>query len=59
MFLVLLLTTLAGALVGSLTGALEGLRAQGLAYSAAARDNIAASRLDPSTVDAVAAVPCG
>jgi putative ABC transport system permease protein len=56
-FLVLLLTTLAGALVGSLTGALEGLQAQGLAYSAAARDNIAASRLEPTTVDAVAAVP--
>ena len=56
-FLVLLLTTLAGALVGSLTGALDGLQAQGLVYSAAARDNIAASRLDPATTDAVAAVP--
>ena len=56
-FLVLLLTTLAGALVGSLTGALDGLQAQGLVYSAAARDNIAASRLDPTTADAVAAVP--
>lgn len=56
-FLVLLLTTLAGALVGSLTGALEGLQAQGLAYSASARDNIAASRLDPVVSDAVAAVP--
>lgn len=56
-FLVLLLTTLAGALVGSLTGALDGLQAQGLVYSSAARDNIAASRLEPTTVDAVAAVP--
>lgn len=56
-FLVLLLTTLAGALVGSLTGALSGLQADGLAYSAEARDNIAASRLDPATADAVAAVP--
>ena len=56
-FLVLLLTTLSGALVGSLTGALDGLRADGLVYASSARDNIAASRLDPSVADAVAAVP--
>jgi putative ABC transport system permease protein len=56
-FLVLLLTTLAGALVGSLTGALAGLQADGLAYASDARDNIVASRLDPSAADAVAAVP--
>lgn len=56
-FLVLLLSTLAGALVGSLTGALDSLQAQGLVYSSAARDNIAASRLDPTVADAVAAVP--
>ena len=56
-FLVLLLSTLAGALVGSLTGALSGLQAQGLAYAADARDNIVASRLEPSAADAVAAVP--
>lgn len=56
-FLVLLLTTLSGALVGSLTGALQGLQAQGLVYAEAARDNIAASRLDPATAEAVAAVP--
>lgn len=56
-FLVLLLSTLAGALVGSLTGALAGLQAEGLAYSAEARDNIVASRLDPATADAVSAVP--
>ncbi len=56
-FLVLLLTTLGGALVGSLTGALESVSAQGLVYASSARDNIAASRLDPSTEEAVAAVP--
>lgn len=56
-FLVLLLTTLSGALVGSLTGALDGLQTQGLAYAASARDNIAASRLDPAVADAVATVP--
>ncbi len=56
-FLVLLLSTLAGALIGSLTGALSGLQAQGLAYASDARDNIVASRLEPSTADAVAAVP--
>ena len=56
-FLVLLLTTLSGALVGSLTGALQGLQAQGLVYASSARDNIAASRLDPAAADAVAAVP--
>ena len=56
-FLVLLLTTLSGALVGSLTGALQGLQAQGLVYAESARDNIAASRLDPQVAEAVAAVP--
>lgn len=56
-FLVLLLTTLSNALIGSLTGALEGLGADGLVYSVTARDNIAASRLDPGTAQAVAAVP--
>ncbi len=56
-FLVLLLTTLSGALVGSLTGALQGLQAQGLVYAESARDNIAASRLDPQTAAAVAQVP--
>ena len=56
-FLVLLLSTLGGALVGSLTGALDRLDAAGLVYAGNARDNIAASRLDPSVADAVAAVP--
>ena len=56
-FLVLLLTTLSGALVGSLTGALQGLQAQGLVYAESARDNIAASRLDPQSAEAVAQVP--
>lgn len=56
-FLVLLLTTLGGALVGSLTGALDRLDAAGLVYAANARDNIAASRLDPAVTDAVAAIP--
>ena len=56
-FLVLLLSTLSGALVGALIGALQGLRADGIVYADFARDNIAASRLDPSVTDAVAAVP--
>ena len=56
-FLVLLLSTLSGALIGALVGALQGLRADGLVYAEFARDNIAASRMDPSSVDAVAAVP--
>jgi len=55
-FLVLLLSTLSNALVSSLIGALEGLEADGLAYSDEARDNIAASRLSPETVESVAAV---
>lgn len=56
-FLVLLLTTLSSALVGSLTGAISGLDADGLVYSDTARDNLQASRLDPSLVAQVAAVP--
>lgn len=56
-FLVLLLTTLANALVNSLIGALDGLNADGLVYSQSARDNIQASRLEPTVVDAVAAIP--
>ena len=56
-FLVLLLSTLSGALVGALIGALQGLRADGVVYADFARDNIAASRLDPGSAEAVAAVP--
>lgn len=56
-FLILLLTTLSNALVSSLVGALSGLRTDGLVYSATARDNIAASRLDPATVQQVATTP--
>jgi putative ABC transport system permease protein len=56
-FLVLLLSTLGASLVGSLTGALDRLGADGLVYASSARDNIAASRLDPSVVEAVSAVP--
>lgn len=56
-FLILLLTTLSNALVSSLVGALSGLRADGLVYSVTARDNIAASRLDPTTVEQVATTP--
>ena len=56
-FLVLLLSTLSGALIGALVGALQGLRTDGLVYADFARDNIAASRMEPSVVDAVAAVP--
>ena len=56
-FLVLLLSTLSSSLVRSFTGALEGLDTQVLVYSDTARDNLQGSRLDPSVVDAVAAVP--
>lgn len=56
-FLVLLLTTLSSALVTALVGALDGLNTQGLVYAASARDNLQASRLDPATASAVAAVP--
>ena len=56
-FLILLLTTLSNSLISSLVGALEGLRTNGLVYAAAAQDTIAASRLAPETVEAVAAVP--
>lgn len=55
-FLVLLLSTLSSALIRSFTGALEGLDADVLVYSAAARDNIQASRLAPEVVTAVGAV---
>lgn len=56
-FLVLLLTTLANALVNSLVGALDGLAADGLVYSQSARDNIQASRLQPTVTDAVVSIP--
>lgn len=56
-FLVLLLSTLSGALISALIGAVEGLSAQGLVYTDTARDNIAASRLEPTAVEAVAKIP--
>ncbi|MBK6762224.1 MAG: ABC transporter permease [Micrococcales bacterium] len=55
-FLVLLLTTLSNALVNSITGALKGVDATVLVYSETARDNLQASRLEPGTVEQVAAV---
>lgn len=55
-FLILLLTTLSNALISSLVGALDGLDTDGIVYSTAAQDNIAASRLAPQTVQAVAAI---
>ena len=55
-FLVLLLTTLSTALVNSITGALKGVDATVLVYSAQARDNLQASRLDPAVVESVAQV---
>jgi putative ABC transport system permease protein len=55
-FLILLLTTLSNALISALVGALEGLDTDGIVYSATAQDNIAASRLAPDTVPAVAAI---
>jgi len=56
-FLILLLTTLSNALISSLVGALKGLDTQGIVYSTSSQDNIAASRLAPETVAAVADVP--
>lgn len=56
-FLVVLLTTLSNALVGSITGALKGLDANVLVYADTARDNLQASRLQPETVEQVAAIP--
>ena len=56
-FLILLLTTLSNSLISSLVGALEGLRTNGLVYASSAQDTIAASRLAPETVAAVADVP--
>lgn len=55
-FLILLLTTLSNALISSLVGALEGLQTEGIVFSVASQDNIAASRMAPETVDLVAAV---
>ena len=55
-FLVLLLTTLSTALVNSITGALNGVDAQVLVYSAQARDNLQASRLEPGVVEQVTGV---
>ncbi|MEI2784496.1 MAG: ABC transporter permease [Candidatus Nanopelagicales bacterium] len=55
-FLVVLLATLSNALVSSITGALDGLDANVLVYSDVARDNLQASRLEPTVVDQVAAV---
>lgn len=56
-FLILLLTTLSNSLVSSLVGALEGLRADGIVYAVTAQDNIAGSRMEPSVVSDVAALP--
>lgn len=55
-FLVLLLTTLSSALVNSITGALKGVDANVLVYSATARDNLQASRLEPGVVAQIAQV---
>lgn len=55
-FLILLLTTLSNALISSLVGALEGLETDGIVYSVASQDNIAASRMTPETVDEVASI---
>ena len=55
-FLILLLTTLSNALISSLVGALEGLETDGIVYSVASQDNIAASRMTPETVDQVASI---
>ena len=56
-FLVLFLSTLSGALIESFIGAIKNLNADVLVYSSSARDNIQGSRLDPSVVAKVAAVP--
>lgn len=57
LFLVILLTTLSSALVNSITGALNGVQGSVLVYSDSARDNLQASRLEPSVVEKVASAP--
>jgi putative ABC transport system permease protein len=56
-FLLLLLNTLSSTLLGFFTGAVEHNSAQILVYNSSARRNLQASRLDPSVVDRVRAVP--
>ncbi len=55
-FLVLFLWTLSGALIRSFIGTLEAAELDVVVYSAQARDNVQASRLEPDVVAAVAAV---
>lgn len=56
-FLLLFLSTLSATLLGFLTGAVEHNSADVLVYSAASKRNLQASRLDPSVLEAVRAVP--
>lgn len=56
-FLLLFLNTISATLLGFLTGAVQHNSADVLVYSAASRRNLQASRLDPSVVGAVRAVP--
>lgn len=56
-FLLLFLSTLSSTLLGFFIGAIENNSAEVLVYDDTARRNLQASRIDPSAVDAVAAVP--
>lgn len=56
-FLLLFLNTLSATLLGFFVGAIENNSADVLVYDDTARGNLQASRLDPSVVDEVAAVP--
>lgn len=56
-FLLLFLSTLSSTLLGFFIGAIENNSADVLVYDDTARRNLQASRIDPSAVSAVAAVP--
>lgn len=56
-FLVLFLSTLSNALINSITGGLKGLQSDALVYSASARDNLQASRMQPAVQQQIEAVP--
>ncbi len=56
-FLLLFLSTISATLLGFLTGAVQHNSADVLVYSVASKRNLQASRLDPSVLAAVRAVP--
>jgi len=56
-FLLLFLNTLSSTLLGFFTGAVAHNSAEVLVYNSSARRNLQASRLEPTTVDRVRAIP--